>query len=354
MLHLANIAVTDRQLELLAFVFDEKHLEHALVIVQKRMLKKLVGTRSKRTCWQVRGKSGAKEEYLVYPTHYCSCRAFQWDVLSKGEQLICKHMLAVRVAEALDDYNSVDIDDALLAQMLEAYANESAADGGGGGRGRGPPRGGGGGGGGGGACGVRRLTFTATFDDGVVTLHLVLADVLLHGGAHLDDIASQNLALRLRFFGALNPRYPPPSCSSSGYATYDTTSSRSLATVCCILLSLMSLLMAAMSCPCFSTSAPTMRLCLVVSCLGGARPVLRLCPMAPRTSSPPTTAVPATVPSFTLYGRFFFFLPSFSAPSPSAPPVSPPLPPPLGSSSFWEFRPVLPTLFGSEEMPTFS
>jgi uncharacterized membrane protein YgcG len=61
-------------------------------------------------------------------------------------------MLAVRVAEALDDYNSVDIDDALLAQMLEAYANESAADGGGGGRGRGPPRGGGGGGGG----GVRR------------------------------------------------------------------------------------------------------------------------------------------------------------------------------------------------------
>ena len=131
MLHLVHITVTDRQLELLAFVFDEKHLEHALVIVQKRMLKKLVGTRSKRTCWQVRGKSGAKEEYLVYPTHYCSCRAFQWDVLSKGEQLICKHMLAVRVAEALDDYNSVDIDDALLAQMLEAYANESAADGGG-------------------------------------------------------------------------------------------------------------------------------------------------------------------------------------------------------------------------------
>jgi hypothetical protein len=26
------------------------------------------------------------------------------------------------------------------------------------------------------ACGVRRLTFTATFDDGVVTLHLVLAE----------------------------------------------------------------------------------------------------------------------------------------------------------------------------------
>ena len=121
----APLAVTDRQLELLAFVFDAKHLENSLVMYQKRAVKKLVAVKSGRTCWQVRGKSGAKEEYLVFPTHYCSCRAFQWDVLSKGEQLICKHMLAVRIAEALDDYNVAEIDDALLAQLLEAYANDT-------------------------------------------------------------------------------------------------------------------------------------------------------------------------------------------------------------------------------------
>ena len=142
----APLAVTDRQLELLAFVFDAKHLENSLVMYQKRAVKKLVAVKSGRTCWQVRGKSGAKEEYLVFPTHYCSCRAFQWDVLSKGEQLICKHMLAVRIAEALDDYNVAEIDDALLAQLLEAYAND-AGDGGGGTR-RGPSRRGGGGNGG--------------------------------------------------------------------------------------------------------------------------------------------------------------------------------------------------------------
>ena len=55
-------------------------------------------------------------------------------------------MLAVRVAEALDDYNVAEIDDALLAQLLEAYAND-AGEGGGGTR-RGPSRRGGGGGGG--------------------------------------------------------------------------------------------------------------------------------------------------------------------------------------------------------------
>ena len=129
-------------------MFDAKHLENSLVMYQKRAVKKLVAVKSGRTCWQVRGKSGAKEEYLVFPTHYCSCRAFQWDVLSKGEQLICKHMLAVRIAEALDDYNVTEIDDALLAQLLEAYAND-VGDGGGGTR-RGPSRRGGGGGGNGG------------------------------------------------------------------------------------------------------------------------------------------------------------------------------------------------------------
>ena len=91
-------------------MFDAKHLENSLVMYQKRAVKKLVAVKSGRTCWQVRGKSGAKEEYLVFPTHYCSCRAFQWDVLSKGEQLICKHMLAVRIAEALDVYNVAGAD----------------------------------------------------------------------------------------------------------------------------------------------------------------------------------------------------------------------------------------------------
>ena len=202
----APFAVTDRQLELLAFVFDAKHLENSLVMYQKRAVKKLVAVKSGRTCWQVRGKSGAKEEYLVFPTHYCSCRAFQWDVLSKGEQLICKHMLAVRVAEALDDYNVTEIDDALLAQLLEAYAND-VGDGGGGTR-RGLSRRGGAG------AGTAGGVDEAAHDHAVATARTTSAydDRFFRiTTATSKTDRTQNLPFRLPFFGALNPRGPPPS-----------------------------------------------------------------------------------------------------------------------------------------------
>lgn len=67
------------------------------------------------------GKSSKTEEYLCFPTHYCSCRAFQWDVISRGDQLICKHQLAARLAEATGLHASSVVTDLLLAQLLEAY-----------------------------------------------------------------------------------------------------------------------------------------------------------------------------------------------------------------------------------------
>jgi hypothetical protein len=122
-------AVTDRHLELLAFVFKESHLQNALELVQVRpttrlsahcvtvrprvlltcticlracclglpthcthpptpptpppppapaqtgRVKRLTAERSGRTLFQVHGKS-AKEEYLVFPSHYCSAGAY--------------------------------------------------------------------------------------------------------------------------------------------------------------------------------------------------------------------------------------------------------------------------------------
>ena len=97
--------LTDRHLEVLAAVFRENHLANALELVQTGRVKRLVAERSGRSCFQVQGKS-AREEYLVHPRHYCSCRAFQWDVVSRGDQLICKHQLAARIAQATGAYPS--------------------------------------------------------------------------------------------------------------------------------------------------------------------------------------------------------------------------------------------------------
>lgn len=84
----------------------------------------------------MKGKS-AREEYLCFPAHYCSCRAFQWDVISRGDQLICKHQLAARIAEATGLHASSTVSDLLLAQLLEAYMRGGGDQGGAGKWGRG-------------------------------------------------------------------------------------------------------------------------------------------------------------------------------------------------------------------------
>lgn len=112
--------LTDRHLEVLCSIFDEKHLGNALDLVQSGKVKALIAEKSQRKCFQVRGRT-AKEEYLCYPDTYCSCRAFQWDVISRGERVACKHQLAVKIASALNAFSSSMISDLLMAQLLEAY-----------------------------------------------------------------------------------------------------------------------------------------------------------------------------------------------------------------------------------------
>ena len=155
--------MTDRHLECLAFIFKENHLANALELVQLGRVKRLVAERSGRSAFQVQGKSSSSssssslatgaggtgttrkpgglkagaEEYLCFPSHYCSCRAFQWDVISRGEQLICKHQLAARIAEATGLHANSVVSDLLLAQLLEAYMRRGTGGWGGGGGGGG-------------------------------------------------------------------------------------------------------------------------------------------------------------------------------------------------------------------------
>ena len=118
--------LTDRHLEVLASIFDEKHLGNALELVQSGKVKRLVAHRSRRSCFQVRGRT-VNETYLCYPDAFCSCRAFQWDVISRGEKVACKHQLAVKVATATNVCVESEVTDLLMAQLLEAYARGGGA-----------------------------------------------------------------------------------------------------------------------------------------------------------------------------------------------------------------------------------
>lgn len=61
------------------------------------------------------------DEYLVLPFHYCSCHAFQFEVINRGENFLCKHILAAKIAQALDMSVTIVVKDALLAQVLLSY-----------------------------------------------------------------------------------------------------------------------------------------------------------------------------------------------------------------------------------------
>ncbi|KAK9748725.1 hypothetical protein RND81_02G075900 [Saponaria officinalis] len=110
-------SVTDDQLEILNFLFG-KNFERATRIVDQRGVKKLSGDPSGRSIFQVVGESRKREEYLCFAEHYCGCYSFFYDVVSRGEQLCCKHQLAARLAASLGSCVEIKLPDEELAILL--------------------------------------------------------------------------------------------------------------------------------------------------------------------------------------------------------------------------------------------
>lgn len=113
----SKCSVTDDHLWTLLFIFG-KNFERATRIVDQRGVKKISGQPSGRYIFQVMGESRRKEEYLCFPENFCSCYAFFYDVVNRGEQLCCKHQLAARLAASLGAYLEVKVSDEELAMLL--------------------------------------------------------------------------------------------------------------------------------------------------------------------------------------------------------------------------------------------
>eukprot|EP00216_Chloropicon_sp_CCMP2111_P005319 CAMPEP_0198238618 /NCGR_PEP_ID=MMETSP1446-20131203/4236_1 /TAXON_ID=1461542 ORGANISM="Unidentified sp, Strain CCMP2111" /NCGR_SAMPLE_ID=MMETSP1446 /ASSEMBLY_ACC=CAM_ASM_001112 /LENGTH=157 /DNA_ID=CAMNT_0043921071 /DNA_START=40 /DNA_END=510 /DNA_ORIENTATION=+ len=139
----------------LHFLF-EKTLEKALDIVHAGAVKRVVAEKSGRELFQVRGRSSpsagsakgsarhgmahspelakrrregktssslVRDEYLILPapgapSPFCSCHSFQYEAIHRGEAILCKHVLAARIAQALDMSVTIIVPDILLAQIL--------------------------------------------------------------------------------------------------------------------------------------------------------------------------------------------------------------------------------------------
>jgi predicted nucleic acid-binding Zn finger protein len=88
-------------------IFGNRFKE-AINLVNKRRVKRYIFKPSKRAIWIVHGRM---KEYQIFPeTNFCSCDDYYFRVM-KSEKELCYHLIAQKIAEALDKYDSEELSD---------------------------------------------------------------------------------------------------------------------------------------------------------------------------------------------------------------------------------------------------
>jgi predicted nucleic acid-binding Zn finger protein len=105
-------------------VFKERFIR-AWRLVTRNRVKRYIFKPSGREVWIAVGNNA---EYIIYPeAGYCSCSDFYFRVLDQ-EVALCYHLLAQKIAEALDHYDTISEDDDAYEALMEiwkAYAVSS-------------------------------------------------------------------------------------------------------------------------------------------------------------------------------------------------------------------------------------
>ncbi|XP_064612909.1 zinc finger SWIM domain-containing protein 7-like [Liolophura sinensis] len=110
-----NGSLTDELLSALNFVFQAPLLP-ALDLVDNSHVTRLVSP-SGRCLFQVVGSSGTP--YVCLPSSiYCACPAFKFSVLKKNDHIMCKHVLAVKLSEAMGKTQRYDVSDREITNLL--------------------------------------------------------------------------------------------------------------------------------------------------------------------------------------------------------------------------------------------
>ncbi|KAK7925696.1 hypothetical protein WMY93_008006 [Mugilogobius chulae] len=109
--------IPDDLLIALKFVFGPSALQ-ALDLVDQRSVTCLSSPSGRQT-FQVTGGSGRMYICLV-SCHFCPCPAFAYTVLRRNEGLLCKHLLAVYLSQAMGVMQQETVSDQEMTTLLSA------------------------------------------------------------------------------------------------------------------------------------------------------------------------------------------------------------------------------------------
>ncbi|NP_001184067.1 zinc finger, SWIM-type containing 7 L homeolog isoform X1 [Xenopus laevis] len=107
--------ISDELLLSLKFIFGPTAL-YALDLVDQRSVSHVTSP-SGRSVFQVIGSSG--KMYTCFAScHYCSCPAFSFSVLRKNDNMLCKHILAVYLSQAMGLCQELTVTDTQMCDIL--------------------------------------------------------------------------------------------------------------------------------------------------------------------------------------------------------------------------------------------
>ncbi|KAM3869405.1 zinc finger SWIM domain-containing protein 7-like [Diretmus argenteus] len=111
--------IPDDLLIALSFVFGPCALQ-ALDLVDQRAVT-CMSSPSGRNAFQVMGGSGRFYTCFI-SCHYCPCPAFAYTVLRRNEGLLCKHILAAYLSQAMGVTQQESVSDQQLSMLLGGTA----------------------------------------------------------------------------------------------------------------------------------------------------------------------------------------------------------------------------------------
>lgn len=113
----AKNQVTDTHLTQLSTEFGSRFAK-AREVLNERRTKKYIFRPSGRIAWIVVGK---QQEYLIMPAaDFCPCDDFYFRVMDKKIHL-CYHLIAQKLAEALEAYDLVEENDRLYDSLMKEW-----------------------------------------------------------------------------------------------------------------------------------------------------------------------------------------------------------------------------------------
>jgi len=116
--------MTDGHIERLTEVLGSR-FQNAHKATEERHVRKYLFHPSGRVVWIVAGKEG---EYQVLPiVNYCSCDDFYFRVISH-ETFLCYHLIAQKLAEALDKYVLVEKPDEEYESLMKKWRRVKAEE----------------------------------------------------------------------------------------------------------------------------------------------------------------------------------------------------------------------------------